>query len=191
MGDEFEDAVNQLWGVTSEFTGLGPLEACLDEADFEHCSGLAEDALIGAKMKALEKAFNALKLLKRGCKVVSRSAVRIAGVARTAALSADVPCFEHDVAGLPRDASKIPDSTDCGVCAQRIRDSLGAGEIITIKPAGQHGLGGYRGQDSFWFEHVVVVHNGRVYDGFTGRGGETIAEYKAKWDWPDAINFGF
>lgn len=35
------------------------------------------------------------------------------------------------------------------------------------------------------------MHNGRVYDGFTGRGGETIAEYKAKWDWPDAINFGF
>ncbi|MFJ2471701.1 hypothetical protein ACIOWI_01680 [Streptomyces sp. NPDC087659] len=186
MGDEFGDAMEQLWGVTSELTGLTELEACLDNKDFEHCSSLAADVLIGAKLKALEKAYDGLKLLKRGCEVAGK-----AGMRTMSARSADVPCLTHNVPGLPRDKSKIPDSTDCGACAKRIRDSLGGGEIVTIKPAGQHGLGGYRGQDTFWFEHIVVVYKGRVYDGFTGRGGETIAEYKAKWDWPDAINFGF
>ncbi|TLQ46249.1 hypothetical protein [Streptomyces marianii] len=67
---------------------------------------------------------------------------------------------------------------------------LGGGEIVTIKPAGRHGLGRHRGPDTFLIEHTVVVYQGRVHDGSTGRGGETIAEYKAKWDWPDAINFG-
>lgn len=42
-----------------------------------------------------------------------------------------------------------------------------------------------------WFHHEVVVGNGRVYDAFTGHGGVPIDEYKALWEFPDAINFGF
>ncbi|MFD9212524.1 hypothetical protein ACFVY9_05245 [Streptomyces sp. NPDC059544] len=108
------------WGVTSELTGLTELEACLDNKDFEHCSSLAADVLIGAKLKALEKAYDGLKLLKRGCEVAGK-----AGMRTMSARSADVPCLTHNVPGLPRDKSKIPDSTDCGACAKRIRDSLG------------------------------------------------------------------
>jgi hypothetical protein len=71
MGDEFEAAMKQLWGVTGELTGLGNFEACLDAGGFENCGSLAADALILAKLKALNKAYDSLKWLKRGCKVIS------------------------------------------------------------------------------------------------------------------------
>ncbi|WP_180686585.1 polymorphic toxin-type HINT domain-containing protein [Streptomyces gossypiisoli] len=67
MGDEFGAAMEQLWGVTKELTGLGELEACLGQKDFEHCGALAVDVLISAKLKALEKAYDNLKLVRRGC----------------------------------------------------------------------------------------------------------------------------
>ncbi|MDH6627677.1 hypothetical protein M2271_005504 [Streptomyces sp. LBL] len=49
----------------------------------------------------------------------------------------------------------------------------------------------YRGVDAGWFFHVVVVYNGRVYDAWTGRAGDTIAEYKAQWTRHNKIDFGF
>lgn len=55
MGDEFNAAMQQLWGATAELTGLGNLEACLDAGDFENCGSLAADALVGARFKALER----------------------------------------------------------------------------------------------------------------------------------------
>ncbi|MFC7993181.1 hypothetical protein ACFUV2_28220 [Streptomyces pilosus] len=113
MGDEFGDAMDQLWGGTVELTGLGELEACLDNKDLEHCSSLAADVLIGAKLKALEKAYDGLKLLKRGCKVMDQ-----AGMQTMSARSADVPCLTHNVPGLPRDKSMITKGPgDCEVCA--------------------------------------------------------------------------
>jgi hypothetical protein len=33
--------------------------------------------------------------------------------------------------------------------------------------------------------------NGRVYDAFTGSVGVTIAEFKALWEFPEVIDFGF
>jgi hypothetical protein len=39
--------------------------------------------------------------------------------------------------------------------------------------------------------HEVVVKDGRVFDAFTGSGGATIAEFKALWQYPEAIRFGF
>ncbi|MEV6781226.1 hypothetical protein [Streptomyces sp. NPDC051098] len=188
MGDEFEDAMNQLWGVTSEITGLGRLEACLDKADFEHCSGLAADALIGAKTKALEKAFNALKLLKRGCKVVSRSALSPASFASFAA-SSDLPCGVHSVPGLPRDKSMITNGPgDCQACAERIRNSLGEGEVVRI-PAPRSFFDKYRDQETDnWnngYHAVVVLNeplsscpaggNDLVGGGVTGQGPSSLA----------------
>jgi hypothetical protein len=35
------------------------------------------------------------------------------------------------------------------------------------------------GHDAGWKYHEVVVHDGRVYDIFTGSNGLPIAEYKA------------
>lgn len=201
--------MDELWGVTKELTGLGELEACLDNKDFDSCSGLATDVLIGAKLKALDRAFDSLKLLKRGCKILSKSAVSgtsaVGGPAARStavsgstavggsvvALAADVPCVEHNVPGFPRDKSKITNGPgDCKACAEQIRDSLGGGEIIRFEKPGNF-FGDYREQYNTWDHHYVVVRDGRVYDAFTPKGGETIAKYKSEWLYGDIINFGF
>ncbi|MEW2082438.1 polymorphic toxin-type HINT domain-containing protein [Streptomyces sp. NPDC005283] len=100
-------------------------------------------------------------------------------------------CGEHTIPGLPRPASKITDGPgDCQACAEGIRDSLGGGDLVRFNPP--RFFGPYRKQDTMnWTHHWVVVKDGRVYDAFTPRAGETIAEYKAQWDYGDAINFGF
>ncbi len=70
---------------------------------------------------------------------------------------------------------------------------LGDGQIVRFGPAGTF-FGNYRRQETInWNNgnHVVVVLNGRVYDAFTPKGGESIAEYKAQWDFGDIIDFGF
>ncbi|MFI1014869.1 polymorphic toxin-type HINT domain-containing protein [Streptomyces sp. NPDC020965] len=65
--DEINSTIDRAWGAAKDLTGLGQLEACMEEKDLENCSGLAADVLIGAKLKALEKSYNALKVLKRNC----------------------------------------------------------------------------------------------------------------------------
>ncbi|MGW1479670.1 polymorphic toxin-type HINT domain-containing protein, partial [Streptomyces rubiginosohelvolus] len=66
-GDEFGAAMNDLLDMGKEIAGLGNLEKCMDNKDFENCWELGTDVLIGAKLKALDKTFDALKLLKLGC----------------------------------------------------------------------------------------------------------------------------
>ena len=139
------------------------------------------DALLSGKLKALERVYDELKLLKRGCKIVDKAPLRSATSVRTASLqtlatrSRGVPCGEHGVPGLPQDVSKIPNSFGCEACAEKIKKSLGGGKLVTIKPTEELLLPKYRGEDSGWYHHVVVVYNGRVYDAWTGRVGETIA----------------
>ncbi|MFC9946334.1 hypothetical protein ACFVI1_25575, partial [Streptomyces pratensis] len=188
-GDEFGAAMDQLWNGAKALAGLSELEACMKNKDLESCWALAAGVLVGAKLKALDKAVDALKLLKRGCKIASKTA----GVSRAVQTSsADVPCFSHDVPGLPRDKSMITKGPgDCKACAERIRDSLGGGEIVRFGPPGKY-FGNYRGQDtSGWSHHYVVVLNDRVYDAFAPKGGESIAQYKAEWFHHEFINFGF
>jgi hypothetical protein len=82
---------------------------------------------------------------------------------------------------------------DCQACAERIRDSLGDGAVIRIPAPGPF-FGKYRDQETpNWNNgyHAVVVLNGRVYDAFTPKGGELIADYKSRWEYGDVINFGF
>ncbi|WP_306321775.1 MULTISPECIES: hypothetical protein [unclassified Streptomyces] len=65
--------------------------------------------------------------------------------------------------------------------------------MISFGPAGPF-FGKYRDQETInWNNgnHYVVVRDGRVYDAFTPKGGESIAEYKAKREYGDIINFGF
>ncbi|MEU7407420.1 ALF repeat-containing protein, partial [Streptomyces sp. NPDC044948] len=130
-GDEFNDAMQGLWGVTAELTGLTELEACLDNKDLEHCWSLAADVLVSAKLKALNKAFDSLKWVKRGCKVVSRlttlSAAQAAGAGKgclegetdydvfdpdTGKKITDIDLFEDDI--LWEDKSVLGSWTDEG-----------------------------------------------------------------------------
>ncbi|MXM67636.1 chemotaxis protein, partial [Streptomyces sp. HUCO-GS316] len=194
-GKEFGDAMEELWNAEKELLGISQLDECLQNKDFDSCKGLAVDALLSGKLKVLDRLYDELKLLKRGCKIVDKAPLRKAtraGFSTAAAAAAGgVPCGEHKVPGLPRDVSEIPDSFGCEACAQKIKRSLGGGKLVTIKPTEELILPKYRGKDAGWYHHVVVVYNGRVYDAWTGRGGETIAEYKAQWTRADKIDFGF
>lgn len=101
-------------------------------------------------------------------------------------------CGEHNVPGLPRNKSKITNGPgDCRECAEKIRDSLGGGDIHRFEPSPFPNFGPYQGQPQSWTHHYAVVKDGRVYDAFTPRGGVTIDEYKGMWEYGDDINFGF
>ncbi|PPA39229.1 hypothetical protein BF14_005360 [Streptomyces griseus] len=188
-GREIGAALDKSMEITKELVGLGQLEACLRGKDFASCAILVGEVLVGAKAKALKKAYDNLKLLKRGCKIAGRSTLRTAPSA-----FADTPCGAHKIPGFPRDKSKITSGAgDCQACAERIRDNLGDGKIVRFRPAGPY-FGKYRGQDTDGWNngyHVVVVLNGRVYDAFTPKAGESIPEYKAQWEYGDIINFEF
>jgi hypothetical protein len=92
----------------------------------------------------------------------------------------------------PCDPSDIEDQElTCPRDSLRIHKMLG-GETRTIKPPkGLGAVGGYRGYDANWGQHLVVVKDGRVYDPWTSRYGEPEDIYKARWEWGDVLDFGF
>ncbi|EHM28030.1 hypothetical protein SPW_3547 [Streptomyces sp. W007] len=105
-GREISAALDRSMEITKEFIGLGELEACLQNKDFSSCATLAGEALVGAKVKALKKAYDALKLLKRGCRIVGKikradSAASFSGMPIAQASNTDYGCLEnirdHDV----------------------------------------------------------------------------------------------
>ncbi|GAA4626133.1 hypothetical protein GCM10023196_033120 [Actinoallomurus vinaceus] len=96
------------------------------------------------------------------------------------------PVLVHNCGDLgpkwkPRPASEICRSTGCEDVARQIQQQIG-GEVRRIEsPVPGGNLGRYRGQWTEWRHHEVVVRDGRVYDGFTGRTGLPIDEYKSLW----------
>ena len=50
-------------------------------------------------------------------------------------------------------------------------------------------LGKYRGQDSLWAHHDVVVKDGRVYDAWTGPNGEVMGVYRDQFEYGDDLLF--
>ncbi|MFE9611215.1 hypothetical protein [Streptomyces sp. NPDC006012] len=79
----------------------------------EHCGALAVDVLIGAKLRTLDRVYDELKLLRRGCRIVGGSSlaspVSSASFAKSAA-GAGKGCLEgaenYDVFG-PQTGNKI------------------------------------------------------------------------------------
>ncbi|MGW0414104.1 hypothetical protein ACWDZX_22945, partial [Streptomyces collinus] len=100
---EFSDAADMLWNVEKELLGLGKYEECMARKDFDSCSGLVVDALLRSKFKWMERVYEELKLLKRGCKLVSKASFASFRPAARAASSGNNPvkCLEglrdHDV----------------------------------------------------------------------------------------------
>ncbi|MFI8917379.1 hypothetical protein ACIGW4_38065 [Streptomyces sp. NPDC053513] len=100
MGPEFKQAMEELHAFTSAVTGLGDLEACIDNVSFKDCGSLVAEALIGAKLKALERAWDGLQLIRRGCKIIGAVTMNASsGIApmmgtQVAAASAAKGCLE-------------------------------------------------------------------------------------------------
>jgi hypothetical protein len=83
----------------------------------------------------------------------------------------------------------------CDEFAKRVQGQIG-GDVHTFSPPYGRVFpeGSYVGQPAgeAWYHHTVVVKDGRVYDQFTGPGGELITEWKSRWgDLASEIDFGF
>lgn len=108
---------------------------------------------------------------------------------RTAQVVLDCP---DDIPGTPAKASwPTQVGGNCKVCAERIQGQIG-GDMVQITPGGGRVLGpSTNNPGGDWFHHWVVVKDGRGYDSFTGPGGMSPSQYKAQFEYGDAINFGF
>ncbi len=80
----------------------------------------------------------------------------------------------------------------CEKVAAKIQRAIG-GEIRTIEPGmpGAKSLGARSGTQTYWANHQVVLKEGRVYDAMTGPEGLSVKQFKAQWEYADAIDFGF
>jgi len=89
----------------------------------------------------------------------------------------------------------------CQAVAEAIQSEIG-GEVQHIVPTVGNYLGPVRSaagewvnpagaKAAGWFDHYVVVNGGRVFDALTGPEGLAISEYKALYQYADAIQFGF
>ena len=101
-------------------------------------------------------------------------------------LAPDYPDLGDD--WTPKNIKDPKNWNGCEDVAKEIQERLGGGTRYRISNAIPHPLaehysmGKYRDTDTAWFHHDVLVHEDRVYDGFTGRTGLTRAEYDALWD---------
>ncbi|WP_318205837.1 RHS repeat-associated core domain-containing protein [Streptomyces sp. SCL15-4] len=87
----------------------------------------------------------------------------------------------------PSNPSKICGSSGCEDVAVKIQSEIG-GERMRITDAyNAPSLGQYRGQDTNWGHHDVVLREGRVYDAWTGRHGEPVDEYMAHWQYGEYL----
>ena len=102
------------------------------------------------------------------------------------ALAGATPILVHNANYWP-----TPTSTNCQQCAAAIQKMIG-GERVKIEPKDTPVLGpSTLYPQGNWGFHEVVVKDGRVYDGFTGRGGMSIPDFKGQFEFPDDIDFKF
>lgn len=83
-----------------------------------------------------------------------------------------------------------PTASNCTQCAIDIQKLVG-GERVAIRPPSGTRLGPSR-NDPYgeWRYHEAVVKDGRVYDGFTGRAGMSMDDFRAQFEYGDVLQFG-
>ncbi|MGW1674671.1 hypothetical protein [Streptomyces sp. NPDC002324] len=101
--------------------------------------------------------------------------------------------LEKDEAGdlganwRPNDPSRITGSNGCEECAVEIQSKIGGDRMRITDSLGAPVLGKYRGRDTNWAHHDVVLREGRVYDAWTGRQGEPLEEYMSRWQYREYL----
>ncbi len=100
----------------------------------------------------------------------------------------NTPCTDLGDDWTQAPASEIPGSTECEACAEDIVATLGEGaqivriEVPSVRPQGTPFTGTYRGQDSGWVFHEVVIQEGRVFDAFGPRNGVPVDDWFDLWE---------
>ncbi|MGX4733668.1 RHS repeat-associated core domain-containing protein [Kitasatospora griseola] len=103
-------------------------------------------------------------------------------------------CGDLGARWKPQDPKDPKCWTGCEDVAKKIQKKLGGGQIYRLSnimnPPGndnKFGLGPYMETSQDWFTHDVVVRDGRVYDGFSGRNGASMDEFNARWGYGHEI----
>jgi hypothetical protein len=84
---------------------------------------------------------------------------------------------------VPQDPKTICKSTGCEDVAIDIQKKIGGTRYRIEDQYGAPTLGKYRGEDTYWNYHEVVINNGRVYDAWTPRTGEPLDTYLGQWQY--------
>ncbi|WP_344449826.1 Hint domain-containing protein [Actinocorallia aurantiaca] len=122
----------------------------------------------------------------------------VAGLHTYYVLIGDTPVLAHNSdpctekfwpKGEPSDLCDISGSTGCEDVARTIQRVIGGERMRITDRYGAPTLGKYRGQDSFWGHHDVVVKDGRVYDAWTGPEGEPMDVYRSRFEYGDDLVF--
>ncbi len=94
----------------------------------------------------------------------------------------------------PKDINNSKNWNGCEQFARDTQAKIG-GDIYTIKPnsslPGNPTMGKYRGVNTGWYHHDVVVKDGIVFDAFGPKNGVPADEYKKLFEYYDVIDFGF
>jgi RHS repeat-associated protein len=78
----------------------------------------------------------------------------------------------------------------CEAVARDIQKLIG-GDVVRITPKETRLLPEFRNHSWGWFHHEVVLRDGLVYDATTGGAGLSTSGYKALWQFPEEVSFGF
>ncbi|WP_431728055.1 polymorphic toxin-type HINT domain-containing protein [Verrucosispora sp. TAA-831] len=117
----------------------------------------------------------------------------VEGVHTYYVLAGDRPVLVHNAqtgCKVGSDGWPVPTMDNCHACAKKIKEQIG-GDIHRIEDAyGAPSLGPSKHDpNGRWTHHYAVVKDGRVYDGFTGRGGMSIDSYRAQWRYGEFLKF--
>ncbi|GAA2114395.1 RHS repeat-associated core domain-containing protein [Streptomyces synnematoformans] len=89
----------------------------------------------------------------------------------------------------PAKTSTICGSTGCEDVARKIQSQIGGTRYRITDSYGAPSLGKYRGEDTMWAHHDVVIRDGRVYDAWTSRYGEPLDQYRSRFEYGDDLRF--
>ncbi|MER6301400.1 polymorphic toxin-type HINT domain-containing protein [Kitasatospora sp. NPDC001539] len=104
--------------------------------------------------------------------------------------NSDLPCSKTFwPKGKASNVCTISGSNGCEDVARSIQQSIGGTRMRITDRYGAPSLGKYRGQDSRWAHHDVVVKDDRVYDAWTGPDGEPMDAYRGQFEYGDDLNF--
>ncbi|MEV7355120.1 polymorphic toxin-type HINT domain-containing protein [Kitasatospora sp. NPDC091276] len=104
--------------------------------------------------------------------------------------NSDLPCAKtYWPKGKASNVCTISGSNGCEDVARSIQQSIGGTRMRITDRYGAPSLGKYRGQDSRWAHHDVVVKDDRVYDAWTGPGGEPMDAYRGQFEYGDDLDF--
>ncbi|WP_304944875.1 ricin-type beta-trefoil lectin domain protein [Streptacidiphilus sp. ASG 303] len=89
----------------------------------------------------------------------------------------------------PKKAEQVCGTGGCTEVAKQIQARIGGTVTRITDKYGAPWLGKFRGVDSQWQYHDVLVKDGRVFDATTNRYGEAIDEYRSHFEYGDDLMF--